>query len=82
MGIQTAMDAVYAAPGIVDAIRLADVGEDTQILRLGLLKGMEDLRMWTPDQRDEIDALAGQIITRSDLRSDRLSGSPVGYLYE
>ena len=65
-----------------DAIRLADVGEDTQILRLGLLKGMEDLRMWTPDQRDEIDALAGQIITRSDLRSDRLSGSPVGYLYE
>lgn len=65
-----------------DAIRLAEVGEDTQILRLGLLKGMEDLKMWTPTQRDEIDALAGQIITRSDLRSDRLAGSPVGYLYE
>ena len=64
------------------AIRLTDVGEDTQILRLGLLKGIEDLRMWTPTQRDEIDALAGQIITRADLRSDRVAGKPVGYLYE
>lgn len=41
--------------------------EDTRVLRLGLLKGMEDLGMWTPNQRDEIDALAGKIITRSDL---------------
>ena len=32
--------------------------------------------------RNEIDALAGRIITRADLRSDRLAGSPVGYLYE
>ncbi|MFG1479627.1 hypothetical protein V5F53_13310 [Xanthobacter sp. V4C-4] len=72
-------DTVTAGGGV---LRLTEVGEDTQILRLGLLKGMEELRMWTPTQRDEIDALAGQIITRSDLRGDRLAGSPVGYLYE
>ncbi|MCG5233807.1 hypothetical protein [Xanthobacter oligotrophicus] len=72
-------DTVTAGKG---AIRLTDVGEDTQILRLGLLKGIEDLKMWTPTQRDEIDALAGQIITRADLRSDRVAGKPVGYLYE
>lgn len=65
-----------------DALTLTEVGEDTQILRLGLLKGIEDLKMWTPTQRDEIDGLAGQIITRSTLRDDRLAGSPVGYLYE
>jgi hypothetical protein len=72
-------DTVTAGAG---AIRLAEIGEDTQILRLGLLNGFDALRMWTPGQRDEIDALAGQIITRADLRSDRLAGSPVGYLYE
>ncbi|MDI4662837.1 hypothetical protein K9U40_00565 [Xanthobacter autotrophicus] len=72
-------DTVTAGGG---ALALAEIGEDTQILRLGLLKGIEDLKMWTPTQRDEIDGLAGQIITRSSLRNDRLSGSPVGYLYE
>lgn len=72
-------DTVTAGKG---AIKLAEIGDDTQLLRLGLLKGIEDLRSWTPTQRDEIDALAGQIITRADLRSERLTGQPVGYLYE
>ena len=58
------------------------LGENTQILRLGLLKGMENLRGWTPTQRDEIDGLAGQIITRKDVRPLRNEGKPVGYLYE
>ena len=64
------------------AITLAGVGENTQVLRLGLLKGMENLRSWTPTQRDEIDGLAGQIITRKDVRPLRTEGKPVGYLYE
>ena len=65
-----------------NAISLLGVGENTQILRLGLLKGMENLRSWTPTQRDEIDSLAGQIITRKDIRPLRTEGKPVGYLYE
>ena len=65
-----------------NAINLVGLGENTQILRLGLLKGMENLRSWTPTQRDEIDGLAGQIITRKDLRPLRTEGKPVGYLYE
>lgn len=65
-----------------NTITLAGVGENTQILRLGLLKGMENLRSWTPTQRDEIDGLAGQIITRKDVRPLRTEGEPVGYLYE
>jgi hypothetical protein len=65
-----------------NAINLAGVGENTQILRLGLLKGMENLRKWTPTQRDEIDGLAGQIITGKDIRPLRTEGKPVGYLYE
>jgi hypothetical protein len=58
------------------------LGENTQVLRLGLLKGIENLRGWTPTQRDEIDGLAGQIITRTDVRPLRNEGKPVGYLYE
>ena len=65
-----------------NTISLVSVGENTQILRLGLLKGMENLRSWTPTQRDEIDGLAGQIITRKDIRPLRTEGKPVGYLYE
>ena len=65
-----------------NAISLIGMGENTQILRLGLLKGMENLRRWTPTQRDEIDGLAGQIITRKDIRPLRTEGKPVGYLYE
>jgi quercetin dioxygenase-like cupin family protein len=65
-----------------NTINLVSVGENTQVLRLGLLKGMEKLRSWTPTQRDEIDGLAGQIITRKDLRPLRTEGKPVGYLYE
>lgn len=64
-----------------DSISLAGVGENTQILRLGLLKGVNELRSWTPTQRDEIDGLAGQIITQRDLRPLRTEGEPVGYLY-
>ena len=65
-----------------NAINLIGVVENTQVLRLGLLKGMENLRNWTPTQRDEIDGLAGQIITRKDVRPLRTEGKPVGYLYE
>jgi hypothetical protein len=65
-----------------NTINLVGVGENSQILRLGLLKGMENLRSWTPTQRDEIDGLAGQIITRKDVRPLRTEGKPVGYLYE
>jgi hypothetical protein len=63
------------------AISLTGVGENTQVLRLGLLKGMNELRSWTPTQRDEIDGLAGQIITQKDVRPLRTEGKPVGYLY-
>jgi hypothetical protein len=72
-------DAVTAGK---NAINLTTVGDNTQILRLGLLKGIEHLRRWTPTQRDEIDGLAGQIITRKDTRPLRTEGKPVGYLYE
>jgi hypothetical protein len=72
-------DTVTAGKGTID---LVGMGENTQILRLGLLKGMENLRGWTPTQRDEIDGLAGQIITRKDVRPLRTEGKPVGYLYE
>ena len=72
-------DTVTAGKNTIDLVGL---GENTQILRLGLLKGMENLRSWTPTQRDEIDGLAGQIITRKDVRPLRNEGKPVGYLYE
>jgi len=65
-----------------NTINLVGVGENTQVLRLGLLKGMEKLRSWTPTQRDEIDGLAGKIITQRDVRPLRTEGKPVGYLYE
>ncbi|MDB5619235.1 hypothetical protein [Tardiphaga sp.] len=65
-----------------DSTNLIGLGENTQVLRLGLLKGMEQLRSWTPTQRDEIDGLAGDIITRKDIRPLRTEGAPVGYLYE
>ncbi|SFM18338.1 hypothetical protein SAMN03159423_5854 [Bradyrhizobium sp. NFR13] len=61
---------------------LIGMGENTQVLRLGLLKGMEQLRSWTPTQRDEIDGLAAKIITQKDIRPLRTEGKPVGYLYE
>jgi len=63
------------------SVSLIGVGENTQVLRLGLLKGMNDLRSWTPTQRDEIDGLAGQIITHKDIRPLRTEGKAVGYLY-
>jgi len=65
-----------------NTITLIGVGENTQVLRLGLLKGMENLCSWTPTQRDEIDGLAGQIITGRDVRPLRTEGQPVGYLYK
>jgi hypothetical protein len=61
---------------------LIGIGENTQVLRLGLLKGLETLRSWTPTQRDEIDGLAGQIITQRNIRPLRTEGEPVGYLYK
>lgn len=61
---------------------LVGVGENTQLLRLGLLKGMDDLCRWTAAQRDEIDGLAGRIITRKEARPQRTQGKPVGFLYE
>jgi len=64
------------------SVSLVGMGENTQVLRRGLLKGMDNLRGWTPTQRDEIDGLAGQIITRKDVRPLRTEGMPVGYLYE
>lgn len=72
-------DAVTASQ---NSIKLVGMGDDTQILRLGLLKGMEDLCRWTPTQRDEIDGLAAQIITRKETRPLRTEGRPIGYLYE
>jgi hypothetical protein len=72
-------DTITAGKG---AITLAGIGENTQILRLGLLDGIERLCKWTPTQRAEIDGLAGQIITRQDFRPQRTEGLPVGYLYE
>ncbi len=60
---------------------LIGLGENTQVLRLGLLKGLEKLRSWTPTQRDEIDGLAAKIITHKDIRPLRTEGKPVGYLY-
>lgn len=64
-----------------DSISLVGIGENTQVLRLGLLKGIDNLRSWTPTQRDEIDGLAGQIIAQKDIRPLRTEGKPVGYLY-
>ena len=64
-----------------DCISLVGIGENTQVLRLGLLGGMDRLRSWTPTQRDEIDALAGQIITQSEVRPLRTDGNDVGYLH-
>ena len=61
---------------------LVGLGENTQLLRLGLLKGMDDLCRWTAAQRDEIDGLAGRIITRKEARPQRTQGKPVGFLYE
>jgi hypothetical protein len=64
-----------------NSMSLVGVGDNTQVLRLGLLKGLEQLRSWTPTQRDEIDGLAGKIITHRDIRPLRTEGMPVGYLY-
>ena len=65
-----------------NTITLIGVGENTQVLRPGLLKGMENLCSWTPMQRDGMDGLAGQIITGRDVRPLRTEGQPVGYLYK
>src|SRR5262249_15886956 len=65
-----------------DKNNIVGVGGNTQTLRLELLEGMENLGRWTRRQRDEIDGLACQIITRTDVRPLRNEGKPVGYLYE
>lgn len=75
----TAGDVVTAGQ---HSISLVGMGEDTQILRLGLLKNIEQLRSWTRAQCEEIDGLAGRIITKTETRPQRTEGKPVGYLYE
>ena len=64
-----------------DSVELVAMEPDTQVLRLGLLDGMESLRRWTPGQRDDIDALAGEIVTQSAVRPLRAEGAGVGHLY-
>jgi hypothetical protein len=64
-----------------DAAELVGIGENTQVLRLGLLSGLEGLRSWTPGQRDAVDGLGSGIISKKELRSLRTAGKPVGYLY-
>lgn len=64
-----------------NAARMTAIGEDTQVLRLGLLDGIENLRQWTPEQRDAIDGLGGKLIERAETRPLRSDGKPVGYLY-
>ena len=59
-----------------NSLEIVGLGENTQVLRLGLLKGLENLRSWTPTQRDEIDGLAGKIITQKDVRPLRTEGRP------
>ena len=71
-------DVVTAGRDCLDLVR---IGENTQVLRLGLMGGMDNLRRWTPTQRDEVDGLAGQIITQSEARPLRTDGKEVGYLY-
>lgn len=63
------------------SLRLVGLDADTQVLRLGLLAGMERLCRWTPTQRDEIDGLGAGLITRRESRTLRTDGPPVGYLY-
>jgi mannose-6-phosphate isomerase-like protein (cupin superfamily) len=63
------------------ALELVAMGENTQVLRLGLLKGLESLRRWTQAQRDDIDGLGEAIIARRETRALRTEGRPVGYLY-
>ena len=65
-----------------NAATLVALGENTQLLRLGLLKTMDNLSRWTAAQRDEIDGLAGRIITRKEARPQRTQGRPRGFLYE
>ena len=64
-----------------DSADLVGIGENTQILRLGLMSGMENLRRWTPTQRDAVDGMAAAIITQREVRPLRMDGKQVGYLY-
>jgi hypothetical protein len=71
-------DVITAGHGAIDLVRIE---ENSQILRLGLMDGIEALRSWTPTQRDEVDGLAGRIITQQEPRPLRTDKKPVGYLY-
>jgi hypothetical protein len=64
-----------------DSIDLVSIGGNSQILRLGLMSGMDHLRRWTPTQREMVDGLAGEIITHREVRSLRTDGKQVGYVY-
>ncbi len=71
-------DVVTAGPASIDLVK---IGDDTQILRLGLMSGMNNLRRWTPTQRDAVDGLAGEIISHKEARPRRTDGKQIGYLY-
>ena len=63
-----------------DSIDLVSIGGNSQILRLGIMSGMDHLRRWTPTQREMVDGLAGEIITHREVRALRTDGKQVGYL--
>lgn len=65
----------------VQSIKLHEMRSDTQILRLGLLDGIEKLRRWTPVQRDEIDKLGHKLIVQHETRNIDKREYPIGYLF-
>jgi hypothetical protein len=65
----------------VQSITLHEMQADTQILRLGLLDGIEKLRRWTPVQRDEIDKLGHKLIVQHEARNFDKIEHPIGYLF-
>ena len=71
-------DTITANP---QSITLHEMQADTQILRLGLLDGIEKLRSWTPVQRDEIDKLGHRLIVQHETRNIDKIERPIGYLF-
>lgn len=65
----------------VQSITLHEMQADTQILRLGLLDGIEKLRRWTPVQRDEIDKLGHKLIVQHEARNFDKTEHSIGYLF-
>lgn len=63
------------------SLKLHEMQADTQILRLGLLEGIEKLRSWTPVQRDEIDKLGHRLIVQHETRNIDKREQKIGYLF-